>query len=705
MAIPGVYQPQVGPGGSPQIEGVSADAMGGIIGSALEHAGHELDHAAVQAKRIEVEQNRTTQLLGAQADLAKASSENDAFVRDLPKTAAPDKIAEYGLNDWDERTQSLRPTDPKAAQRFDVMIAQQRAELADRLDVMQRGALAGQQVNNAAAASNGIANRVAANPDVATLGASLDQADHLAGSLDQLDPTQREKFRQHLHAQIYSSGVQALNNSNDPTSAAAWLSRPEVQAALPPEQYDALTTQTRVAADRVRSQAKAAANVDFETKSGALELQAQQYQQGRPSFDQAKDMAASYAALAAAAPTPEKRTAAELKAQTWQQQSVEIGASEQYRGASPIERQARIAELAAKPTRTAEEGAELKGLQGQQNYVNSLPGIGRYAYATGRSVPPLATASDWSDPAKVQQRTAIWLSARSTYGGAPDFLLPGEEAPIKEVIKSGTVDQKIGLFQTITRLPGPAARQTLDTLTQGDEGLRATATLASFNDGGERMRLALQGIDAQKANKEMWTRQVDDEKKPLGPTRDELWGSYAPALAGLPAATQAVLRANTYNLYAGSAAKMGWHDFKPDELGRSFRFALGGGKVNGADAGGLGTWNGQQILLPNDMGQGEFDRRLSRATSIAAAAAGSPAWVGDGEHGRAATAAELRSYIPVAIDPHRGLYGLRSGNAFVAAKDGRPFVFDVHRLADGPAPAQRGSEPDMTAIAAGGGIR
>lgn len=69
------------------------------------------------------------------------------------------------------------------------------------------------------------------------------------------------------------------------------------------------------------------------------------------------------------------------------------------------------------------------------------------------------------------------------------------------------------------------------------------------------------------------------------------------------------------NLYADLVTKDGTLSYDPERFDVAIHRALGGSKdAQGNWRGGVGTWNGQQVLLPSRMSQGQFETVLSRMT-------------------------------------------------------------------------------------------
>jgi hypothetical protein len=104
--------------------------------------------------------------------------------------------------------------------------------------------------------------------------------------------------------------------------------------------------------------------------------------------------------------------------------------------------------------------------------------------------------------------------------------------------------------------------------------------------------------------------------------------------------------------------------------------ALGAYMDGGVKRGGIGTYNHQQIILPEGMSQPEFDLRVSRAQKdqIVRASNGIPTWSND----KALTVNEWKAQHFVAVG--NGRYRLSDGQNFVTKRGGGFYEIDVNRI-------------------------
>ena len=158
-------------------------------------------------------------------------------------------------------------------------------------------------------------------------------------------------------------------------------------------------------------------------------------------------------------------------------------------------------------------------------------------------------------------------------------------------------------------------------------------------------------------------------------------GYIGGALFFHPDATGGVL-ANAKAILAFDAHQRGVHTWA-DAQGKmgqrmyaAVNSALGAYSKDGKQYGGLATLNGATTVLPDDMSQDDFERRISRAnaTQFKAAHNGTPVYT-DGSS-PTSDALKKMQWVPAGD----GTYRLTDGHSFVTRKGGGFYQIDVRKL-------------------------
>lgn len=650
------YEQQVSPAGAPGFSQAGPDAFGSQVGAAIGESEQVY-------RKIRADQDSSS----FNAAFAKARLENDKTFTDLQNSVPPngagysDAVTSHLDQQQDQVLAGIRdPHVRRAAQaQWEDYVAQQ----GIRANTWQAGKAAINTLSDAKLTISASSGRVLNSPDP---NAYADESGHIESSVQSLqgiDADAKVKLAQEWHQQLAVANNGRLVNTNPAAAVAAIDAGAYNGIGFTPEQLQAMRRQGEVAVARQQSQAKAAQAQANEIERKSIAADTATLKLGRGTPDEWNAIAQRNVAIGDQAQAVEARA-----------QAIEIGSAEGYRGATPLQRQARIDELAAKPERSAEEGAELKGLQGQQDYVNKLPALQRSAYATGTAFAPI----DWNDPDSIKARALQVQAAQQHFGGKPDFLLPGEEQPLKELIASPQRADHVAAAQAILAA-GQYSGAILNQVAPNDRAFRSAIGLAALPNGATLMDKALKAPEAERSNPAIFTPPKTATGKE-GPKFNEVYaGTIGQAAEWLNPSARAAIFDNTRALYAATAGDQGWSIFHAGEAQRQLNVALGGVETPRGWAGGLGRWNGAATILPQGMRQDDFDRRMSRSTVAdwgAAGRNGAP-WVAS--QNRTMTPREIRSLVPTMVAD--GVYRLRQGNnTFVMTKDGRPYEFDVRKL-------------------------
>lgn len=660
MVVEAGYTTQVAPAGSPGPVQASPDAFGAGIGDAI-------DVAAGTVRKLRADQD----ISNFSASFAKARADNDQTLRDLQNgaPAGGDGYHEAVVQHLDGQGQQLLAgiRDPNVRRQAQTQWEDYVSQQSGRAFEWQAGAAAAKTVLDAKTTMDVGGNRIQTSSDPSTYADESGHWETYVQSLTGIDEDTRAKLAREGHAQLAISQNDMLTNTN-PLAAISAIDAGHYNDVVSPEQLQSMRRSADVARWRYLSQQKAADAQAKELERKSIEADTAELKAGRGTPEQWYALAQRSDAIGDAAKGVEAKS-----------QGSQIAAAEAWRGATPVERQAEIARLAAKPTLSQDEGDTLKGLEGQQRYVDSIPAIQRAAYATGTSYPTI----QWNDPDSIKARATAVAAAQQRYGGKPDFLLPGEEQPLKQLIASPQRSDRVAAAMAMGAA-GPYAGSILDQVAPQDHAFRSATLLSVLPNGEALMEKALKAPDAIRANPAIFKPAKSPTGKE-GPNFDTIFGqTFGSALEALPSAQRAAVYDNARALYAATAGDNGWGELHPGEVMRQGYFAIGGRETGQGWAGGFGNWNGQPVMLPVGMAQQEFDRRVSRSlvTDWASASTNGAPWVAS--QNRTMTPRELRSLTPTAV--RDGVYRLRNGNnTFITTKDGRPYEFDIRKL-QGTAP-------------------
>lgn len=329
-----------------------------------------------------------------------------------------------------------------------------------------------------------------------------------------------------------------------------------------------------------------------------------------------------------------------------------------YTAATPLQREAREAELASKTKPSEGDQRELKWLQdhrgGLDSKWNSDPAGA--AAAAGGGLPPL----DFEDAQSIVARVR-WAKVQSKATGYPVPVLTANEARAFAAQKASGRAGLLGTMEALGRLPGREAQAAARQIDPNDKQFQHLVTLPD-----PYRRLAIEGRAALQGK-----RVVLDPNKPeyagKGGFADlerfaKQDGAFFEVLRVLPGEQRQAIAATAMEIFAG-VVEVG------DPLSASTRWkALNlalGAVGNGQDQqGGMATWGDSVFLLPERTTARAFTLTV-RGEVLARGAAARPVNP-DG------SAFDLFRAHPVLVG--KGIYEFRSkGGRRVLQKDGKPF--------------------------------
>jgi len=306
-------------------------------------------------------------------------------------------------------------------------------------------------------------------------------------------------------------------------------------------------------------------------------------------------------------------------------------------------------------------------------------------------VQPGAFSGDGARESMAARRDTA-LSVAEYYGTSPRLLTDEEEVQLKSKLEGASADELVALAFSLNEGFGPQAADVFQRIA-GDDPLFAHA-------GG---LAALGTAQAGTARDVMFGRQVlKAGNKVLPPaidmndwTTDELGGalSETPKTRGAVIEAAKAIYAATFMRRGGSADQKETYFSESDEdLWReSVQLAAGGARDSAGEMhGGIGEWNGQNVLLPSGVRQSDLNHLFNTVEDVDLAG------LGDGVHGDGSpfTAKDLEGAR--LVDYGHGQYLVdMSGDGVEFVRGDGPngyFVLDVARLGQVMLARRRGVE-------------
>lgn len=645
-----IYRPQVAPGGSTAFGGAPASAFGAELGAAMERTGADLGQAARQGDRLETEaleiedqHKLKTKLADGAARLAELQGDLQREAQELRATPDPEGGDHYEVfsRRVAERTEKFRETldDPRVATALKPDVAR----LSESLLTGEHGfALvqrAEKSVNDHVAVRGTLANSLRTDPsDQNWLAATA----LLEKSVEAL-PGPKEKKPAYLREGYEDLFVGRWHGVLDQKGGAAALKIIDdgsLDQVLTPQQLqqmrgeaESAVTRERVATERAQAVAEREQKEREETALTAAEagilVDASQVD-----------------ALAAAAETRgDTSTALKLRRAA---SSARI--TNAYQDATPEQITRRLAEIEGDG-----KWQEKPELVFQHNALSKLRD-------QRRNTPAEVAPPEWHDPASIQRYVrAVEADARER--GVPPVYLSadmvrdyGDELG-KGPGGRGRVLDQLGL------LGGSRAMAAARQLAPSDRVFQYAASL----DRHDRS-LALAGQEALAAN---------DKLAPPASVRSR-FREASVALTGFGPDMELGAIETARAIAAEMMRQQGKATWDPDIFDEALHVALGGGKRGQERVGGLGRWAGQPVLLPDDMSQGEFDRRLSRRSGPSTAFSGN----------RELDWSEVRKMRPMAVGD--GIYQwVDAYGRPLRFRDGSPAWWNARRDVRGAAAPSR----------------
>jgi hypothetical protein len=308
---------------------------------------------------------------------------------------------------------------------------------------------------------------------------------------------------------------------------------------------------------------------------------------------------------------------------------------------------------------------QLATLIGRDDHAASQDPLPLYTRQTGQALAPLNLA----DPKAMQKRFAQGDLAGERFNKPPTHLTEAEAGEMRQQYNSASPSGKADLLFTFGQYGSPRARQLMRQLSPNKPPLALLSELAASRDGAVKLLVneALDG-SAQPVKDGLIAHIEARARTEMGP-----------ALARLPGDRRSAVVQIAAWIYAHRSAQGGKPGGFDNALARdSLEAALGGA----GGKGGIGTRNGEKVVLPQLWDQRQFDSLLTLASpeQIRRSANGTPKWADRDLH-----LAEFRGLVPVLINDTgtQALYAFRSrgGSGYVKTERGDDYVVDLRQLA------------------------
>ncbi|WP_167105957.1 hypothetical protein [Sphingomonas oligoaromativorans] len=639
-------------------------AFGAGIGEGVSAIGGAIQHVATAADstRYALGDAARQQQMGAvfrqqQADQTQKDPSGAGFADAIGEQF--DKI--YGGVDL--------PRDPELRQRAQVQLTQDRARWMEQAQGWEMNARATAMADNAGQAINLYANDLGQTAPTDTVGAlaafhaTLQKIDTMVAGTAGLHPEAAIHLRRQGSQEASDQLVHGLIDRGALSTAREIVDGGGVNATVTPQKLNEFNARIDAEQRRLEAQQRAAIALGKSQAEQSIALVNSRLGDGVrvPEADlaQAATLAHTFGLEDKAynLEVARQRQNINIESESWTPQ--------QYQ--DEINRIAALGPKASEPEQVRLD--QLRKIVGQRTtQFHDNPGA--YAAANGAPPPTIDADSGHGFAERAQWRASV---QRSTGAWTPT-LSKEEAAPWIEKVQHGAPADRLATAQWINQWGGEAPNVLRQIDPNQDSAFSQAVKLGSVSTAS--MRDALAGPDALKALggegkafhiDPLNSQQILSDGTKLTP--DTLFGLGArSALSARGASFAAGVLENAKAIYASTAQKNGWDIFHPGEFQRSIQRAAGGREVgNGQWVGGFGTHNGQTILLPSNMSQQDFDRRLARATPDDLFRAGGHVGPAYG-NGQSLTAGELKALTPVAVGS--GRYIFRTGNAYVMAKRG-----------------------------------
>ncbi|HQS69746.1 MAG: hypothetical protein B7Y36_08210 [Novosphingobium sp. 28-62-57] len=604
MVVERGYEQQVSARAQDVAVQTSPDQFGAGLGRAMGELGQTMNRAELQAYQVERQARTDSEAADFARRFAEARMGFDETVRNTRAAAAPGGAGhrETIKAAFDKSREALLAgiTEERVRNTALQQISGYEASLIERESVWQEGRRVAKVVTDVQTLSDIGANRVRQLSDQGAYQEEVKAGYAFVDSLNVDDDT-KAKLRREMVDQKYAVAFLNGMNDKDPVAARAVMDAGTFNEILEPAQLEQLRSGADVEIRRAAAVIEHEANMQ---KAGVREQFATLEEMDRQGFEiapeQFKQVRDAMLAMG--------DTSAALKIDGMMANNAY---AKIYRGATPVQREARVAALSGKDKRTATEQRELEWLRNHAGPLdqefNSDP-VGYAAkYGTGSSVPP---PIDPADPQSVAAR----LQWRKQYAAATGRPVPvfsdNELLPLRERVQSGA-QGRLEVLRALDAMPSADRAVAAGQIVPGDTGFRHEALIQPF------ARATVYAGREKLASDRTFLN--PDRKTPQGVRAQQLLNisgsEIDQALRGMQPAEAAAVKEIAGQWLAGwlSAKGRDVNSITPGDIRNAATAALGGQSKNGTYLGGIGHWaGGQPYLVPDGFNQPGFQNYAAR---------------------------------------------------------------------------------------------
>ncbi|MDP9413171.1 MAG: hypothetical protein M3Q08_03575 [Pseudomonadota bacterium] len=286
-----------------------------------------------------------------------------------------------------------------------------------------------------------------------------------------------------------------------------------------------------------------------------------------------------------------------------------------------------------------------------------------------RNTPANIAPPQWHDPRSIQNYVRAVEADAAERGQPPVYLNEDMLRDYRAQMAKGPQGRAAVLDQ-LTLMGADRAFAAAQQLAPQDRVFRGAATL----DRPARL-LALSGAEALATNEKL-------APNAALVTRFKNIGGRALSRFGGDAERSVIETARA--ITAEMLRQQGKVSWDPDVADEAIHMAAGGRMRGNERIGGFGKWNGEKIVLPDNMSQRQFEAHLTSRTGPANAYAG----------GKQLTYEQIRKHYRIVNTEGDGLYhALDAYDRPVMAKDGTPALIDIRQWQPRPRAAPTRREP------------
>lgn len=644
------YNARVRPQAGAPLPGVSADSFGAGLGETISRFGQAVQQEQLQDARIDRELRDNAEWSAFLVEDAKAREELSAAAREGRLSDTPGHAARIAA-DLEKRQEALLGglTSERLKQQGRARIAEWGGTLRTReaeYEFLRGQEIAVQRFDEQRGIAEGRVRRLEKPSDYAQeLKLQFDAIETLNTS-DEV----KQKLRDETEQRFAISFLRGMTD-RDPEAAQALIDSGAYDGILTGDQVEVLRNSTgveirRIAAQKERDQAEALATI-----RGEIATFKQAEGMGLVQDDAAYDQA-----IARAQAIGDEKLVLELVGLKANNQFTKVWGPE---NATALQREQRIAALAGKDKRTADENLELKFLRDKSPAWASEEArdpVTQAARRGGAGAPPeidLANGDTWN-------ARAAWMTGRGEAVGFGDI----ELRELQQVM--ATPQGELQVMGELDKVRDPYARSRMaEQLAPNDPTFRTMAMLRP----GIRATVR-QGRKAMAGNPKFFSNLDPAVEGRLTDMESRVTYALREYDQDLILATRDTMR----QFLAGNVAAQGKADFSSavdgpgmeQSMRSAVAHALGGGYVMRGGKkvllGGIDDWAGRAYVLPSNMNEGDFKLKLQAELARTSAPPVNP----DG------SPANLYRAVPVAVGGGWYEWETPSGNP-IKDKAGRNF--------------------------------